>query len=419
MFLTSLLSHLAEFGQGGFHIGKGADITGFRRLPDRGSWPAPFLFSNHRQDLARGRWPEKTTDCSQYVCQFQRSDWKLFSQKMTFFDFPGERVADAAIAAFSSFADWSEHILAHFARHHDYARAARSYLEQVQQDSISRDTLLTSYRETLARLILAYKPLISPSTFLLDRKGRAASPGSAREIAQARVSGLSRASQFAPLPARLRRKNPGLVQEMASAYTRYRKEVALPVFERISRTGTLVVLVDIPSLLAGGVGRYNDNRQILIDLFEMLRPGSSIGSQLLKHLRFWEKSLDRVAFVAAKADLVHPMDIENKRLVSLLKLLADRARRMLPGIEHEWFVCSACRSTFPVQGVRRLKGRLVYNNPEKEFREFDVPELPPAWPETWKPGEFPFYRVYPDAPENHLIPPRHLGLDRIFEFISR
>jgi len=179
VFLTSLLSHLAEFGQGGFHVGKGVDITDFRKLPSRHGWPQVFTHSNYREDLARGRWPEKTTDCSQYECEFKRSDWSFYTQRMSFFDFPGERVADAAIAAFSGYPDWSDHILAHFARHHGYLKAAGPYIEYIDRESVSEDTLLNLYRETLARLILAYKPLISPSTFLLDQKGSAASPGTA------------------------------------------------------------------------------------------------------------------------------------------------------------------------------------------------------------------------------------------------
>ncbi len=418
VFLTSLLSHLAEFGQGGFHIGKGVDITDFRKLPLKDKWPPDFTHSNYREDLARGRWPEKTTDCSEYICEFKRSDWKFYTQRMSFFDFPGERVADAAIAAFSGYGDWSDHILAHFARHHDYFMVAGPYLEYIDKDIIDEDTFLKLYRITLARLILAFKPLVSPSTFLLDQNGSAASPGTPEEIAAGRLSGIYASRQFAPLSQSARKQNPHLTEKMARIYKEYRNRVVMPVYEKISRADSLVVLVDIPSLLAGGVGRYNDDRRILLDLFEVTRPKSDIGSLLMKYFKFWQKSPSRIAFVAAKADMVHPMDIENKRMVNLLKVMTDRARRMLPEIRSDWFVCSACHSTFPVEGRYRLRGKLVYDNPAREFKEYSVPELPETWPENWKPGEYSFYKVYPDAPQNYLIPPRHIGLDQVFEFIS-
>ncbi|MCA1742543.1 MAG: YcjX family protein, partial [Desulfovibrionales bacterium] len=242
--------------------------------------------------------------------------------------------------------------------------------------------------------------------------------GSVLEIAGSRHAGISEVEQFAPLPSNLRKKYPRLSKKMAKFYKKYRNDVAMPVFSNISRAENLVVLVDIPSLLAGGVGRYNDNRQILLDLFEVLRSKSDIGAMLMKYFTFWQKSLSRIAFVAGKADMVHPMDIENKRMINLLKMMTDRAARMLPDVKSEWFVCSACHSTYPVEGMPRLKGKIAYDNPEKEFKEYNVPELPEAWPENWNPGDYPFYRVYPDAPRNYLIPPKHLGLDRVFEFIS-
>ncbi|WP_291322469.1 YcjX family protein [Desulfonatronospira sp.] len=418
VFITSLVSHLMEFGQGHFHVGKGVDITDFREIPSRGDWPPYFTHSTFREELARGRWPQKTMDCSQYTCQFRRSDWMLHTQRMSFFDFPGERIADAAIAAFNSYSQWSDHVLSHFSRHHDYARAAGPYLEYIRGQKIETQRLLALYRETLARLILAYKPLITPSVFLLDQQGQTAAPGTVEEIASSRPAGLTAGRQFAPLPEKARRDNPELARKMSVEYRIYRKEVALPVFENISQAGSLVVLVDIPSLLAGGVGRYNDNRQILLDLFEIMRPRSDLGTLLLRYLKFWQKRLNRVAFVAAKADLVHPMDIENRRLIGLLRMMTERAGKMLPQVKSEWFVCSACHSTFPVSGVRRLKGKIARDNPGREFKEYSVPELPVTWPENWSAGDYPFFRVYPDAPENYLIPPRHLGLDRVFEFIS-
>lgn len=420
VFLTSLLSHLAEFGQGGFHLGKGVDITDFREVPSRAQWPPAFDHSRFREDLARGSWPEKSTDCSRYVCEFRSSDWKFYTRRMSFFDFPGERIADAAIAAFSSYARWSDHILGHLAKHHSSLNAAGPYLDFIQKDNIEENALLGLYRETLARLILSFKPLVSPSTFLLDQDGVQASPGDPGEIAAARFAGISRHRQFAPLGAEARDKNPHLTGKMSRIYDEYRKQLALPVFREISDAGSLVVLVDIPSLLAGGVGRYNDDRRVLLDLFETLRPRSDLGSRLMKYFPFRLQALDRIAFVAAKADMVHPMDIDNKRLINLLKMMTTRAGRMLPGVRSKWFVCSACHSTFPAPAGegRKLRGKIIYDNPEGEFREYKVPELPRTWPDKWRPGQFTFYKVYPDAPENYLIPPRHLGLDEVFEFIS-
>lgn len=124
------------------------------------------------------------------------------------------------------------------------------------------------------------------------------------------------------LITRLQRGNPyrkGLTAQQAAAsefapYKRYRKELAMPVFRELSSVKCLVVQIDIVSLLAGGVGRYNDNRQIFLDLFKTFRTDSSLGSRIMRLFKLWSRRLERVAFVAVKADMVRPSDIENKKL---------------------------------------------------------------------------------------------------------
>lgn len=423
VFLTSIISHLSESGNSDFHLKNGISITDFRSIPIKSKWPPQFAHSKFRESIAKKQWPEKTTDCAVYSCEFTRSDWRLYKQKLTFFDFPGERIADAAIAKYSDYGEWSDHILNYFSEQHDYSFAAQQYIEYVKNDNLEINTLLREYREVLAKLILSFKPLISPSTFLLDKTGKQAEFESYIGIAQKRFSGLSQDEQFAPMPEDARKKNPKIVKAMASAYKKYRQEVALPVFENVLQATNLVVLIDIPSLLAGGVGRYNDNRQIMIDLFEVIRPGSDIGAVLFKYFKYTtglfllENSLESISFVAVKADMIHPMDIENGRVMDLLRMITDRPRRMLPDVECQWFVCSACHSTFPVEGERRLRGRIAANNPEKEYKEYDVPELPTTWPDNWQARDYPFFKVYPDAPENFLNPPRHIGLDKVVEYL--
>ena len=69
----------------------------------------------------------------------------------------------------------------------------------------------------------------------------------------------------------MREASPELAKTMARNYKQYRKQLALPLFEELAGSQSLIVLVDIPSLLAGGVGRYNDNRQIVLDLIDAVR----------------------------------------------------------------------------------------------------------------------------------------------------
>jgi predicted YcjX-like family ATPase len=279
VFLTTLLSHLAEYNvENADGFGSIPEIFRFHELRGK-RWPE-FRLHEHRQSLARGTWPEKSVDCSQFVVQYDRSDWRFRSQRLELFDFPGERIADAAVAALGSYDDWSDHILDHFVHNQDYSDVAQSYLTYISSGKLTEHELLHTYRFILASLILQYKPLISPSTFLLDQRGGKARPGTPDEIASERFCGTSSESQFAPLSKEARESNPELTKYMRRVFADYRKTVALPIFNELGRAQRLVILVDIPTLLAGGVGRFNDERQILIDLFDVLRPNSQLGELL-------------------------------------------------------------------------------------------------------------------------------------------
>ncbi len=422
-FLTSLLSHLAEHDPHHFVFGQGARVRDFRELPFQARYGGPFRLDRARDYLARRQaWPGKTRDCSHYRCSFRRSDWSFRQSRLHFFDLPGERIADAAIAAFENYADWSDHTLRHLEDHSGYHDAAKVFLRLQREKTLDAATLLGSYRLALANLILGFQPLISPSTFWLDVAGDQPRSRTAPEIAAERRSGLEpeggHPGEFAPLSSRARKQHPDLAAEMARAYRRYRRQVALPVFDELRESDRLIVLVDVASLLVGGDGRYNDNRQILDDLFEALRPGSLLGARLLGLLGIKVWPLQRVAFVAAKADGVLPEDVENGRLIGLLRAMTERVRHKLPGVTCEWLAASACVSTRVGAAANTLVGRPAQYPADGPEMEFTVSRLPEIWPKSWSPGDFAFYRVHPTAPRNLQIPPPHLGLDRVFDFIA-
>ncbi|MDA3799400.1 MAG: YcjX family protein [Kiritimatiellae bacterium] len=436
VFLTSLLWHLSELGASDFILDGNVGLTDFRERPFREKGVDLFPFEEYRDALVRGGvWPSKTTDCYKYSCVFVREDWtrigfrrinrmrklKLSThQYFNFFDFGGERIADAAIAGYKEYADWSDHMFRHFRSHADYRQAVGGYLKILEKlmsiEHNGYDEVVHSYKLTLSALIHGYKPLISPSTFLLDTSGSVAAPASDEALAESRFSGLDKDCQFAPLPSDFRQKYPAVAHKMSKYYQLYRKEVALPLFKEIGKSKRLVVLVDIPSLLAGGVGRYNDNRQIMLDLFDALRKDSYMHKLLHKLLSFWTGDLKKVAFVATKADLVRGDDVQDGRLEGLLRQMTIRAQRMLPDVEFGWFVCSAVVSTR--QGKDgKLIGRTVLNNPEQKEVEFSVPKLPECWPDDWAAGEYPFVSVLPKVAKNLQIPPGHYGMDRLFDFL--
>lgn len=419
VFMTSLIWQLAEFADADFRVGRRAVFSGFRELNARREYGAVFPFERFRDLMAKKQaWPAKTTDCSHFAFEMRRSDRMLFKQRMHLFDFPGERIADAAIVAFRDYEAWSRHMLNYWADHSDYQAAIAPYVALFDEPDVTVEQLIEGYKLALGRLILGYHPLISPSTFLLDPQGQQADAATPEMLASTRLAGLPNA-EFCPLPEGLGSRLSSIGRQMARNYRTYRQRVALPVFKELAACDRLIILVDIPYLLNGGVGRYNDNRQILLDFFETLRFGSDIGSRIMRIIKIWRKPLSRVAYVASKADMVHPDDIRNGRLEGLLRQMTSRTVDQMSRVAMDWFVCSACHSSRAGAQPQHLIAALDYNNPEHKEMEFAVPALPANWPPSWRAGDFRFYHFYPKTVANIQTPPKQKGLDKIFDFITK
>jgi len=429
VFLTSLLSHLEDHDPERMRLGRdgAAFVRRFRLLPvEEGR--AEFDYVNFRRTLVdHGRWPDKTRDAAHVACSFERSDWRQTGVELDLFDFPGERMADA-IMLDRGYGGWSDAILGPILYDTGNAALAGEFVTALDRDGVTAEELTVAYKLALARFALAYRPLISPSVFLLGVDGKMARPGEAEEIAAERHAGLPGAD-LAPLPSTLRARRPELTELFAERYRAYRDEVVQPIFTFLRRCHRLIVLVDIPGILQGGTGRYNDQRLLLKHLVDVLDPRRGllgrIGAVAAKTLlgdRFKPGGITRVALVASKADLVHPSDRSHQ-----LALLRDMARRVAEdreGWRVEYFPCSAIVSTRAVAGAERvLAGQLVFDedgavlSPGGPERKYSVSAVPEEWPVEWEAGRFVFPEVYPVVPRRMDLPPKQLGLGRILEFI--
>src|SRR5262249_46412106 len=265
---------------------------------------------------------------------------------------------------------------------------------------------------SLANLILNFKPLVSPSTFLLDVKGQPAKPDTAENLATTRHLGLGPDAEFCPLPAALRASGSELFARFAARYTDYVERVVKPTVLGVRWCRAVVVLIDVTMLLAGGVGMYDDNRQILRDLLDVLSPGEhpmfgpigrALGKVFLPHQ--WRPGwITRIAFAAPKMDLVHPADRD--RMLSLMRRMVEKYADNRDGLKYQFFNLSSIVSTKVLTGdegervlvgvpLRDAEGRKLPPGPEQRFV---VSELPDDWPLDWKPGRYSFPEVYPRMP---------------------
>lgn len=425
VFLTSLVNHLQDHDPDRFALGGlGTTIRKFEKLPADPGW-AEFNFPAYRDSLVyRGTWPEKTCDRMMYACRFERSDWTFSDVLLKLYDLPGERIADAAMLG-RDFAAWSDRMLDHVRNDTPYRECCRPFLDVLAKPTPAEDELVRGYKLALANLILAYKPLVSPSTFLLDKAGRKARVAAPEQLADARHSGLDAGSQFAPLPAELRESPVG--QMFAARYAAYRDDVAVHFLGALRSCHVLVIMVDVAMLLAGGVGMYDDNRQMIHDLFQVLDPGETVWeagyrqvAKLILPMELRPGWITRAAFVAPKLDLVHPDDRD--RMLTLLRRMAGRAAADRDGLAAEFFNCSAVVSARPLPGdgralvgvpLRDADGRKLPPGPEQRFAPS---RLPDDWPLAWEAGEYMFPEVYPQVPRRKDAPPEQINLDRVLTF---
>jgi predicted YcjX-like family ATPase len=364
------------------------------------------------------------------VCKFERSDWTFSDCVLKLYDLPGERIADAAMLG-RDFTGWSEHVLALIANDAGYRACCEPFLAEAAKPTADEGRLLLAYKLSLANLILNFKPLVTPSTFLLDVKGQPAKPDTPEGLAETRFVGLAPGAEFCPLPAPLRVPGNELFTRFAARYEQYVGQVVRPAVLALRSCTALVVLIDVTMLLAGGVGMYDDNRQILRDLIDVLSPGEhpvfgpiarGFSKVFLPH-QLRPGWITRLAFAAPKLDLVHPVDRD--RMLLLMRRMVEKYADNRDGLKYQFFNLSSVMSTkvLPTEGgdrvlvgvpMRDAGGRKLPPGPEQRFA---VSALPDDWPVDWTPGRFAFPEVYPQMPVRKDYPPEQVNLDRLASFV--
>jgi len=428
VFLTSLINHLQNHNPHHFRLGRGdVKLTYSGNL--KPSRFAEFPYLQYRNQLVNAKeWPVKTREVSEYCCRYYRSDWRVSRGELSIVDFPGERLADLMMAK-ASYDEWSDIILAIFRNHQEYSSLAGSYLDIIDGGELSEAAVIDAYRQLLLTLFLAFRPVVSPSSFLLSPEGRwLGDVGQDQRMDQC-FSGLDASKQFSPLSDDARRRNPQLRKRFARRYEEYRQQIALPLAKWMKSCDALTVLIDVTTLLAGGEGMYQGNRELLGNLMQQLTPGRNyfgisvdILSRVLAPVHCplnylldlnWHE-ISKVAFVATKADKVHESD--RQRLCDLVKemtepLIASHRERAV-SLDVGYFACAAVKSTRST-----ANGKLQAFVGEDHPSAFTPSHVPEQWPKTWQYGTYKFPNMAPWVPPRRDAAPDHIELNRVVDFL--
>jgi Predicted ATPase len=419
---------MEHFNPSHFRIGGGAEITAFRELPNENKF-TPFPRTRLRARLMEAQhveWPEKTRDIYRYRCAFNysRLAWptRIWNKlrihrhlasktvEWDFLDFPGERLSDSLIEKHKNFADWSDELIELWQSYDRLREAMAEYLGVMAQPTATDHMLLSAYKRCLAKMVHGKFQIITPSTFMLAHGGKNDVFGYAdiEDGGQNRIVGLPE-KEFTPLSSAARQargENDPLAPRFAAHYQLYRNHVVRPLFDAVNVCDRLLVLVDIPGILSGGVGRYNDTNHLIETLADNLTPSN-----------WFFTNVDKAAFIATKSDMVHRRDQDN--LKALVDDMMRIARNRQPRISYSSFIASAWVSAESVDlsdGGRALRGIPAR---DKEIRTFHVPELGPEWPADWGPEEaqYSYPLLSPPRLANRYMAPEQRNLDRIFDFL--
>jgi predicted YcjX-like family ATPase len=420
-FTTALINHLRRHDPRRLPLGNGsATLEWLAHLPNRDGLPA-FPYEQCRDMLGVQRaWPRKTVATSEYRCLLLRSDWPAKSLDLDLVDFPGERMADLSMAR-RSFSEWSEALLDLFRTVPEYRAQAGNYLALLEAGATA-DAIVAGYRRLLARLVGAYLPVISPSSLLVSPEGgyvdmERYNREDGAYLEEHRFVGVDVARQFAPVPREAGKTHLA----MGEHYRVYRKQVVDPLAGWLSSCTELAVLVDVAQLLAGGTGYVNGVKRTISFLLSHLELGHTswraVAGNLAQFLtleRVRLRGVRKVAFIATMADRVHRDD--HAKLEHLLRDLVPDAIKdaaFHTRLRYSTFVCAAVNSTTSLE-YPNMQARLPGRDGESVFT---APSIPAEWPESLPPLQYRFPRVLPSAPEHRDLPPRHIGLDRVCNFL--
>ena len=452
VLLTSLLMHLENLSPA-LTDGTSYNITSFRPQHDLktiGKQLPDFPYNTYRRLLIdNGDFPAKTKSESIFAFDLaltQNQTRKRYQIELL--DVPGERFYDVKICD-STYNEWCDNLERLWqSEPHPAMDSYRKLFDRVPHVDIQ--TAVGEYRKLLAHMVADYRTSISPSTFRVSRTGNAIRGRTVDALlasANANPCGVDLDRQFSPIFRVHRGTHDQLVATMSAHYDAYRSDVVTPLFAELKLCDRLVILIDVPYLLAAGPGAFEDQNHLIEQVLDVLVPKPGVWSALGRAVRDFGMNVastvnlslrpgkvERVAFVGTKADLCAVSDVRDNRLSGLLSQLAKPKSSYLNGIDPSVFVISAIKSTVnnadksdnETEGF--LTGRLQFNynatpparrNPADPEVDYSVTRLPKDWPRHWEQGHYSFPPVYPELPRYRIVCPEQVNLKDLFEFIVK
>lgn len=409
VFLTSMINQLLQPSPDNFPAFRDAGVTLSGRevrVPEQ-SEKFPYLANLESLRRESPAWPGSTTSISRFQVALKLGvGGRCNDVLLELVDYPGERLLDLPLLSrtYDQWADDTFETAALLESRCNLGQSWKSALAGLQANTSPHSpaavALLEEYRRYVRACYHHGLVNIQPSAMLTT--------GSSTSTAQVSIDAAETGASsprgdpplFFPLPRRLRAQNPGLAREMTSRYERYRRQAKASATTLLACDRQLV-LVDILETLRDGVDRQRDTRTVLREILDVFHYESRSSWSLTGWVRRWfgQSGIDRVAFVATKADQATRADrshlgnlLENLIAPKLLELKAMRNHG-----SQRVFHCAAYRSTeddekiFQGRGLAALRG-VLHPDERERWTDGEFPDqphtvypgqIPPEWPDDW------------------------------------
>ncbi|RUO41157.1 ATPase [Pseudidiomarina aestuarii] len=352
------------------------------------------------------QWPESTTGLSELRLEltiardggWKQAAWPTQKLVIDLFDYPGEWLLDLPLLDMT-FEDWST---AQLKLLHEPSREliAKPWLTATASvgDIVSTADLDAVVRHASAGYRDLLKRLRYDVGVFWSQPGRMLLPGS--------LEGAP-ILDFFPWPGHFNDQTSALTKALQQRFERYKAEVVTPFYrDYFCRFNRQIVLVDILGAMQRGPVAFADLRLALSALLPVFHYGRNSWWQ-----RLWRPHIERVAFIATKADL---LTLTQQRTVLdwLQELVGSTEIDVDSAVAQMQQVVAAVRATeygHLADGREVLRGSV-----DGTQRAFHVDYLPAFGAQLATPVALPKLDP-PDANEPGPLP--NLRIDQLLEFL--
>ncbi len=426
VFITSLVANLMDRGRmPQLAAAASGAIRGAVLQPQPDDTVARFDYENHlaRLTAPEPSWPEGTRRVSELRLSLRVQQAGMLAGfqgprtvHLDIVDYPGEWLLDLGLLE-KDYAQWSREALAKLARRAPAMPEAARFAELVAATDPS-STLDEPAAQALAAAFTSYLNAAREAGYSDCTPGRFLLPGD--------LEG-SPVLTFAPLPEAVTGRG-SLRRECDRRYEAYKAQVVRPFFrDHFARIDRQVVLVDLLGAIHAGPQAVEDLRGAMADILRAFRPGRNA---FLTRI-FQGRRIDRILFVATKADHLHHTQHPQLTAITEALLRDARDRADFAGAATAAMSIAALRTTVEdrVEHEGRsldvVRGRLLGSGRQAALHAGALPDDPAhllaparAGAGAWLDGD---YSIMNFAPARLTLRPGegppHIRLDRAAEFL--